>query len=123
MKPPGNLEVHHSVEKYIQERLEIPAQFRDECPGIPMTRKAGMGNAGPYHGGTTEEGGLAATLRSNGNIPTNIPFQTTADKQVIVDRLKAVYSGDLQDLWPVSRDWLRKMKAQGHLDNGINIPD
>jgi len=88
----ANVEVHHSVEKYIQEKLQIPAQFRDECPGIPMLRKKHAdGDIGPFHGGKAEDGGLAATMRTTDNIPTNMPFQTTADRQLIVNNLRRVY--------------------------------
>jgi hypothetical protein len=106
---------------------QIPAQFRDECPGIPMLRKQiDADDVGPFHGGEAADGGLAATFRTNGNIPTNMPDATTADRQLIVDKLRNVYSENdpqLRDFWPVTRDWLRKMKDNGHLDAGIIIPD
>lgn len=113
------------MEKYIQEKLDIPMQFRDECPGIPMTRKRIGDEPGPFHGMGADEGGLAATLRTNGNIPTSMASASLVEKQTIVDKLQEIYEGndDWGNIWPVARDWLKKMKADGHLDSGLNIPN
>ena len=127
----GGVDIHHSVEKYIQRQLGIPDALNDLCPGIPMPRSKGIlddlnRNFDPanqlkqIHGGPANEGGLAGILKSR--IPTR---NASPDRQAIIDELFKVHTVDYpqyRNIWPVARDWLRDLQLHGFLEQTLNIP-
>jgi hypothetical protein len=123
----GGVDIHHSVEKYIQALLGMPEYVKDLCPGIPLPRNQSILdqlNAGfeearklkAIHKGM-ENGGISGILQSR------IPKGTTMTKQQIVDELKAIYLSrpELNNFWPAARDWLIKMQKLGNLDSSLII--
>ena len=131
------VEVHHAVEKYIMRMLEIPSDVDDLTPGVPMARSKKrveeMNEGLPVekhlpdiiHGGAADKGGLAATLKLNENIPNLQRPATFDEKQEIIDKLRSIYldtnKPEWNNIWPVARDWLRKMQSEGKLDANLNI--
>lgn len=134
----SGVDVHHSVEKYIQELLGInPKAYRngieigDSCPGVPLPRNkaeldilnADLDEARrlkAIHKGM-DNGGISGILQSKikkGN-PDNL------SPQAILKELRDIHVRDhpeFENVWKAAREWLRDLQQSGHLDPTLTIP-
>jgi hypothetical protein len=127
----AGVDVHHSVEKYIQRQLGISDALEDTCPGIPMPRNKEIltrlndgfdpaNHLKSIHQGSVADNGLAGIMRHR--IPVHPPLP---DRQAIVDELYKIHTVDYpqyQNIWPLARDWLRDLQLHGFLEQSLRIP-
>jgi hypothetical protein len=92
------VEVHHTVEKWIQTKLGIPET--DDVPGAAMFKKTGQPD------------GHAAL---QGRLRAEVTGLTDSDE--IVSAMRSVYQSrpEWEDLWPAAENWLQGM--------GVSIPN
>jgi hypothetical protein len=135
--PGADVDVHHSVEEYIQGLIGInPDAVRngvrigDSCPGIPLPRnkrlldamnegKEDIHKLKSVHKGM-DDGGISGILQSR--IKKGNPDGLS--QQQILDELRQIYNDfpDTANQWPAARGWLRRMQELGELPNNLNIP-
>ncbi len=116
-KHSGGFEIHHTAEKWLSERLGIADNVLDDAPGIPLRRKPDaiydaayrekFGHDPVYHGGSIQNGGLAANLNS---IRSKLDNGTIGVGEMLI-MVKELYESAPYrntNMWPVTRDWLRQ---------------
>jgi hypothetical protein len=115
----GGYEIHHTSERRISEAVGLPPGVWDDSPGIALPARPGtsqfdavaykqkFGHDPIYHQGM---GGIKGEIDK---IMTGMQGELVTDvaKQALLNTVRDLYTRppyDKVNMWPVTRDWLRK---------------
>jgi hypothetical protein len=128
----AGVDIHHIVERYIQEMLGIPKDVWNTAPGIPLPRNKKIlddlnvdfddaNKLLAIHKGKND-GGISGLLQSA--IPPGNPGGLTP--QQVISKLFDVHNDpahpELHNMWPVIRDWLTDLQSKNQLSSSLSIP-
>ncbi|MBL9152126.1 MAG: hypothetical protein JNK37_06565 [Verrucomicrobiales bacterium] len=121
----GVWDIHHTVERWLSQKLGIPEAEWNNCPGIPLPKHpnadghgfdAGQyandfGHPPVYHQGPLAEGSIKEKLAEIMRDFPETPVADPDDRRELLKKVKDLYElppySNLS-MWPVARDWMRK---------------
>lgn len=131
----GVWDIHHTVERWLSQKLGIPEAEWNNCPGIPLPKHPNVdghgfdaqkfaeefGHPPVYHQGPAAAGSMKEKLAEiMRQFPE--PNLTDARKQELLGLVKDLYLSEPYshlNMWPVARDWMRKCLPGSPIFNGF----
>jgi hypothetical protein len=130
-------QIHHYAERRISKALGLPDGVWNKCPGIALPTNHGVPGFNPteylqkfghppiYHKTSGSVKGIADEI-TNIMAGTNGPLQTDGEKKALLGKLRALYLKEPYknaNMWPATRDWLRKELHQAGMNAAEIVPD